>query len=458
MADDGAVTQTTMRHWARRLRGLSSSGAMANLARGAGLVLALHGFGKAVKYGVQALLARWLGAGAYGTYAFALAWAELLAPVAALGFATGVLRFIPAYLVQKEWSLLRGLIRRSRQITLGIGALIAILAAGILVLAQPADINLRALILGFWILPFLAVVNLQMQIIRGTQDMLWAYGLPLLAQPLLIGLVAFVLYQGGWLSGLTALWSALIAVLIVMAAQAIAIRVRMPMEALSAKWQYATQEWLLVSLHLLIVASAVMVQNRMDTLLVGLIYGERQAGIYSVAFTTATLVSFFLTALNGIAAPLIADLYAREDLDALQSMFRQLFSWMSLVAIGAGGFLILFGRAVLNIFGPAFVEGYPILVILAIGQVVSVIAGPVGYLMNLTGHQRLSARAFAVSALVNMTITAILLPWAGRIGAAIGTTLALIFQNVWLAWLIRRHIGIDTFFFLMRPRRRRPEA
>jgi len=446
------------RFWQRRIARFLPSGMAGRLAQGAALVLVLHGLGKGAKYLVSVLLARLLGPQGFGSYAFALAWAELLAPLATVGFATGVLRFIPSYLAHQEWPLLRGILRRSRQIGLGVSILVAALATVILLQSRPASLEWRALIAGFWALPMLALVNLQMQMIRSTQDMLWAYGLPLVIQPLLIGMLAFGLRLVGYLTALTALGSALIAATLVAIAQWAAIRLRMPEQVRLVAPQFVSREWLTVSRDLLIVAAAVALQNRMDTLLVGLFLGERQAGIYSAAFSTAALVGFFLTAMNGIAAPVISDLYARGKREALQKMFVEVTRWLSLLAVLAGGFLLIFGRQVLGLFGDAFMEGYAVMAVLAVGQVVGVASGPVGYLMNLTGHQKMSARVSVISSMANVALTLLFLEWIGPVGAAIGTTIGIIVRNVWLAWLIRNRMGMDTFFFLLRPLRRSSTA
>lgn len=99
-------------------------------------------------------------------------------------------------------------------------------------------------------------------------------------------------------------------------------------------------------------------------------------------------------------------------------------------------------------------EGYAVMAVLAIGQVVGVASGPVGYLMNLTGYQKMSARVSVISSMANVALTLLFLEWIGPVGAAIGTTIGIIVRNVWLAWLIRIHMGMDTFFFLLRPFKR----
>jgi O-antigen/teichoic acid export membrane protein len=46
----------------------------------------------------------------------------------------------------------------------------------------------------------------------------------------------------------------------------------------------------------------------------------------------------------------------------------------------------------LGLYGEAFRSGASVLVVLAIGQIVNGATGPVGYLLNMTGHERTNAR------------------------------------------------------------------
>ena len=65
------------------------------LARGVGIGFALYAAGAGIAFVMQLCLARWLGATAYGTYTYVIAWSGLLAIAAGMGFPTLVLRVLP---------------------------------------------------------------------------------------------------------------------------------------------------------------------------------------------------------------------------------------------------------------------------------------------------------------------------------------------------------------------------
>ena len=70
------------------------------------------------------LLARTLGPEGYGIYAFAYALATLIAIPAQMGLPTLVVREVARYQLKEEWGYLKGILRFSNQVVLGLAALL----------------------------------------------------------------------------------------------------------------------------------------------------------------------------------------------------------------------------------------------------------------------------------------------------------------------------------------------
>src|ERR1700722_317067 len=89
------------------------SGRLGVLARGVGIGFALQAAGAALAFLMQLCLARWLGATAYGTYTFVIAWSGILAIAAGMGFPMLVLRVLPDYSIRGDWARVRGVLATS---------------------------------------------------------------------------------------------------------------------------------------------------------------------------------------------------------------------------------------------------------------------------------------------------------------------------------------------------------
>lgn len=178
------------------------------LLQGMGAAFFIQVAGTGVGYIGQVLLARWIGVEEYGSYTFVFTWAQMFAVLALIGFDIGVVRFLPGYLVRSELAHLRGLIRWSRFLALGVGVVLSLGTVLAALVFRRVPIELSAFLLGALLIPILSLSEIQTQIIRSKPRIALAYGPPVLVQPLVfLGGAAFIL----------AIWKTLTAPLAVVA-------------------------------------------------------------------------------------------------------------------------------------------------------------------------------------------------------------------------------------------------
>jgi O-antigen/teichoic acid export membrane protein len=218
----------------------------------------------------------------------------------------------------------------------------------------------------------------------------------------------------------------------------------LPAPARAAEPEVQGREWMRVSLPLLLVSGMRLLLGQADILLVGVLIGTTEAGIYTAASRLSHLITFGQNAANGIVAPMISELHSQGEKAKLQRLVT-LSSWASTAfALAAAALLVLGGKLLLSLFGKDFVGSWTVLAILAAGQVVNAASGPVGYLLNMTGHQDANARilAWTVGLNIALAIPAILL-W-GAAGASAATGLLIAIKNLWTWWEVRRRLGINS--------------
>jgi O-antigen/teichoic acid export membrane protein len=190
-----------------------------------------------------------------------------------------------------------------------------------------------------------------------------------------------------------------------------------------------------------------LVLNSTDKIMIGAIIGTREAGIYVAVSRTAAFTLFGINAVNVVLGPMISALHSsdkREDLQRLLMLAaRGGFAFM----VPVGAVLVLWGRHVLGFFGAEFVEGYTPLVILAAAQMVNALAGSVGVLLVMTGHQRLVCVILTASVLLNVLLNAILIPAYGLSGAAAATGSTTVLWNVLLLVYVSKRMGLNPTVF-----------
>jgi O-antigen/teichoic acid export membrane protein len=188
-------------------------------------------------------------------------------------------------------------------------------------------------------------------------------------------------------------------------------------------------------------------EGRLPVLMLGFVLGPEPVALFSLASRIAEMVILALSIVVMTTGPHLAELHAKKEYRSMQRLLTRSTIAVSAWAIPITLGLIIAGRWLLSWFGPSFVAGYPILVILAIGQTINAITGTVGLVMTMGGLERVVLRIEIYGLIINAVLCLILIPIWGGIGAAIGATIALIFWNIALTVELFRRLGIASSFF-----------
>jgi O-antigen/teichoic acid export membrane protein len=158
-------------------------------------------------------------------------------------------------------------------------------------------------------------------------------------------------------------------------------------------------------------------------------------------------MSFILIAVNSIAAPKFAALYKQGDMRTLGAVARKSAALMTLMVSPLLLICVLVPSWVMGLFGKDFESGALLLSILAIGQFVNVATGSVGYLLIMSGNEKLIRNSTALAAGVNIVLNILLVPWLGPLGAAISSATGIALYNLFNMVLVRYRLKIWVLFF-----------
>ena len=132
--------------------------------------------------------------------------------------------------------------------------------------------------------------------------------------------------------------------------------------------------------------------------MLGILKPLDQVGVYRVATRLALFASFGLQAVNMVVAPHFASLYAKREMDKLQRLVTRSAQIVLAFNLIITSLFILFGKIFLDlVFGKEITSAYVPLLILLIGQLVNSAAGSVGFLLNMTGHEKDTAQGGSFS-------------------------------------------------------------
>jgi O-antigen/teichoic acid export membrane protein len=206
---------------------------------------------------------------------------------------------------------------------------------------------------------------------------------------------------------------------------------------------YEIRRWIGSASRLVLVDSMYLLTMNVDILMLGSMAGAEEAGVYKIATRGADLIVYTLFIVSIPLAPIIARLYAAHDYERLQRAITKTTRVACLVAIPVALLLVFFGEWFLALFGEGFVEGKPVLIILAFSQLFNAVTGPVGRLLVMAGHEGRAARAVSIGAVTNVILNALLIPDFGIKGAATATALSTVLWNGIMVWDVWSRLRLD---------------
>jgi len=165
-------------------------------------------------------------------------------------------------------------------------------------------------------------------------------------------------------------------------------------------------------------------------LMLGILSTREQTGIFGVALRVGSLVWIPLHAVNQMFAPMIAAFFGRKQSNELEIMFKTTARWTLFASLPICIIVIFAGREILALFGPEFLIGFTSLAVVAAGKMVAAGTGSVGFMLNMTGHQRLNLLNSVVLGVLNIGLSYLWIERYGSLGAAAASSVSLALVNI----------------------------
>jgi O-antigen/teichoic acid export membrane protein len=200
-----------------------------------------------------------------------------------------------------------------------------------------------------------------------------------------------------------------------------------------ALWMSSSNLWIASTMSLAVVWSGVLVA--------GAFLPAAELAYLSAAQRTANLTSFVLMVVNMVVAPRYAKLWAQGNPDGVRKLARWSTRGMILLALPVIALMLFMPERIMSVFGGGFEQGAVLLMIMSVGQFINVATGSVGYLLQMSGHERDFRRVTMFSGPLAI-VCAVWFTWQwGAIGAASATAVGLSVQNLGALWMVKKRLG-----------------
>jgi len=203
--------------------------------------------------------------------------------------------------------------------------------------------------------------------------------------------------------------------------------------------EYDIGNWLPSTLPFLLINATYIVYNKTDALMLGVMRGTTDVGIYFVLNRISELILFVVIAVNTSLKPTIASLYVQKKQTQLQELINKGSRITVILAFPLALCLIIFGKYILLIFGPEFVGGYSAFIVSCLGKLFLAVTGLTAVILTMTGYENYIAIAIGSSSILNFVLNYLLIPKWGVMGASIATSGSILCCN---ACLTRTQLNI----------------
>lgn len=395
------------------------------------------------------LCARLMGAEEFGRYSSIMAAVVLLSTIAQMGLPSLIVREIARFTQNRQWDAIRGLLLwGGRTMSLAIFAVMAGFFAYYLLESCAAERSFGSWAFAALSIIVLVLASLFSAAIRGVRAVVWGQVPERIVTPtVFVALIASTAFFFGdvsaekgvvlyFFASASALLSAIVIIKLVGPREIFISRTFIAVDQL--KWKKALLPFAFVS-----IAQALSAQ--IGIILLGFYSVEQEVGLFRAAEQVAALVAFVMTSAAAVLEPLFSKHWADHNLNKLKSRLDIATSLGVLFSLPLVASFILYPSWVLEMaFGADFVLADKALRILTLGQLVNVLAGPTGVLLNMTGHERVMVRAIGLSAAVGVIAAFMLIPHYGGLGAAVASAMALVVWNIYTAISVYYRLGIKV--------------
>lgn len=421
-----------------------ASGGRLSGRRGVPAALLLNAGAAVASFGATVILARTSGAVMLGHYTLAVSTGTMLAVLALLGLDRITMRTIAGDLRQGLTGEARGALRTSWRLVVAMSLallLLYLVALHWLPRFRGFDSDPLAMLLGGGAIVSVALMRLGLSALRGAGRQLAAQGLdtlPTYVFALCIGLAA--------LAG--SVWTSARAVALFVGLQLVAagiawillgrqaVRWGRPASVPAARLVGAGIPMMLI----------ILIHSFSDWMLVSTLADQRtaaDAGAFRVAAQIISIPTLVIATVETYYSPLFAGDFRARRPDLAWERQHRANRMLVLMMVPMLAAVAVFARPLLGLlFGPEFASAATALRILAAGQLVNVLTGPIGGFVAMAGHERLLLLLAFGGLAALLALNWALVPVLGVAGAAVAWSAAIALRSGGAFLFARRAIGV----------------
>lgn len=401
--------------------------------------------GRGLRYGFNVVIARGLGVEALGVFAFGMVVMKGGGVFARIGLDNAAKKYIPIYRKNNQSARVTGTVLLCLGTPLVVGSAIAAalyFGQGLIegLTGTTFHSTTPLFILG---IPLVAMMMVGVNATYGLKQTKYSVYIRDFGQS--IAALVFISVAAFVISDLTLLVVGYLLSIVVGAVLAVIFLYQQDALSFDVKPVFQYREIFVFSIPLTLVASIQYLVSWMDILVLGVYVPSESVGWYQAAYQTSVLLVVVLQSANSIFPSIAADLYESGQHEQLNRVYTAVTKWVTYLTVLGLVFILVYSHEILSIFGTTVQSAQISLVILAVGQTIAAAVGPTGYLLMMTGYERLQIVNTTITAVLNFVLNIVFIQSYGIIGAAVATSVSFSFLNILRVSEVWYLLGIQPY-------------
>ena len=409
------------------------------------IALFLKLFASLIGFLLNLTISRMLGSSNAGIYFLCLTFITIASDLSRIGIDNSLIRFISYHKANNEWGFIKGLYNHSVLLILIVSIIVSILFFFITPFLSryffpDSQLSKSMRLFSFSIVP-MTMILFHSNALTGLKRVSYSIILSSITIPLLSIIFNLVLIPIFGLNGsiLSYFLSCTFAIIVGF----IFWNKSMPDKNYS-KFFFGFKSLLSSCFPLYISHIFGLIIQWSPVLFIGAWCSKSDVAIYSIANRTSAVISLIHIAANSIVAPKLSEIFRGKNNEELKFFANKSTAMVILLTFPLFIACLIFSKFIMGLFGPEFISGWKIFCILSIGQFASIITGPVGFILIMTGKEIYMRNIIIISSLLTLISCYYLTTKLDILGASIASTISLIFLNFITMFAVRKCFGFWT--------------
>ncbi|WP_368737165.1 flippase [Vibrio marinisediminis] len=389
-------------------------------------------FSRGISVVAGVIFARFLGAEQYGLYTYVLSIVNIAALPVLAGLPNLMVREIASFHYEKNWSNLQGMLLWSRFYVFGLSLIIFSIMIGLVHFGYFEPHVATLIYVAVWVIPLRGIATQQDSVLNG-------FGKPILAQlpskllaPVItLSILLYFVVTGTPLSSMTLVFISVLALVFTCVLSFFLVRYVVRKNAQTAKPTFSSKPWFKSLLPFAMITFVFTLNTELAIVLLGWMTNLESIAYFRVATQAVMLITILRSSIDAVIMPKIARFYRSEAFDEIQILLTRSVRLTMFTSSIIFVILIFGGQTLINVlFGHEYEAAYLPLIILCVGQFISIFLGSSAAVLNMTNNEQKTMKTLMLSLVINVGLMLLLVPLYQEVGAAIAVSISLVLSHL----------------------------